>query len=208
MIKFIASFLGTNCEIVLHDTSNIENSIIAIENNHISGRQVGGSLTDLAINILNSKEYLHRDYLEPYRTKSRDGLDLHSSTYFIKDDDKELIGMICVNLNVTDLVQSASFMNAFISSAGFNSVNPFNPAPRQTEKFATSLEDLTTSMISDVISGTNIPPSRMTAEEKMHIVNTLNKKGVFLLKGAVADVAEHLETSEATIYRYLNKGQN
>ncbi|WP_238558869.1 helix-turn-helix domain-containing protein [Yersinia pestis] len=40
-------------------------------------------------------------------------------------------------------------------------------------------------------------------DEKKEIVKKLNEKGVFLLKGAVAEVAMRLETSEQTIYRYL-----
>jgi predicted transcriptional regulator YheO len=45
----------------------------------------------------------------------------------------------------------------------------------------------------------------MTPDEKIAIVRTLNDKGVFLLKGAVAVVARHLAASEATVYRYLQR---
>ena len=43
----------------------------------------------------------------------------------------------------------------------------------------------------------------MTTEEKKEIVEELNAKGVFLLKGTVAEVAQRLDVSEQTIYRYL-----
>lgn len=52
------------------------------------------------------------------------------------------------------------------------------------------------------------PPCRWTAlsqDEKIAIVEKLDGKGVFLFKGAVALVAGRLQTSEATIYRYLSK---
>jgi predicted transcriptional regulator YheO len=37
LVNFIADFLGPSYEVVLHDVRNINNSIIAIKNGHISG---------------------------------------------------------------------------------------------------------------------------------------------------------------------------
>ena len=39
MVRFIAAICGPRCEVVLHDLKDIEHSIIAIENGHISGRR-------------------------------------------------------------------------------------------------------------------------------------------------------------------------
>lgn len=39
------------------------------------------------------------------------------------------------------------------------------------------------------------------------IVKHLNDKGVFMLKGAISEVAEKLEVSEATLYRYVKHVQ-
>jgi predicted transcriptional regulator YheO len=44
----------------------------------------------------------------------------------------------------------------------------------------------------------------MTQNERIAIIQELNKDGVFLLKGAISEVAEQLKVSEVTIYRYLN----
>jgi len=35
-------------------------------------------------------------------------------------------------------------------------------------------------------------------------VDILNQKGIFMLKGAVSEVAKQLHCSEPSIYRYLN----
>lgn len=42
----------------------------------------------------------------------------------------------------------------------------------------------------------------------MEIMDILNRKGVFLLKGSVSHVAQALHSSEASIYRYLGKLNN
>ena len=41
--------------------------------------------------------------------------------------------------------------------------------------------------------------------EKITVIQTLYDKGVFLIKGAVPEVAQALFCSEATVYRYLSK---
>ena len=45
----------------------------------------------------------------------------------------------------------------------------------------------------------------MTIEEKKQVVATLQGKGAFLLKGAVGEVAQALDVSEQTVYRYLKE---
>ena len=68
-----------------------------------------------------------------------------------------------------------------------------------------TLEELTSTIINQVLDQAVIEPERMSADEKIAIVSQLHEKGVFLLKGSVIEVAERLKTSEATIYRYLKQ---
>ncbi|MEA4960599.1 helix-turn-helix domain-containing protein [Lutispora sp.] len=60
-------------------------------------------------------------------------------------------------------------------------------------------------IINRAVISSNVPPERMSPEEKMEIVKQLESQGVFLLKGSVQEVAKHLKASDATIYRYLSK---
>lgn len=50
-VKFLGSVLGPDYEVVLQDLSNINHSVIAIENGHISGRTIGSPLTLSLIHI-------------------------------------------------------------------------------------------------------------------------------------------------------------
>ena len=54
----------------------------------------------------------------------------------------------------------------------------------------------------------NIKPSRMLMEEKKEVVKAFKESGIFLIKGAVTEVAAQLEVSKQTIYRYLNELDN
>ena len=202
LVEFLAEVLGENCEVVLHDVNDFENSIIAIENGYISGRKVGDSLTDLALNILNDQEKLKNDYLTNYTGKTYNGKKLKSSTYFIKNDKKEVIGMLCVNIDVSKYIEARDLLNSFIGDD--QNIEKQDDNQDFSEKFTSSIEELIDNIIENSIDNSEVHPRRMTAEEKKEITRKLDDKGVFLLKNSVSKVAKKLHTSEATIYRYLN----
>lgn len=200
LVKFLGELLGENTEVVLHDLTNYENSIIAIENGYISGREEGDPLTDLALKFIKDKELSRKNYITNYNGKTKTGHNLRSSTYFIKNDEGKIIGMLCVNINTSDLMYAKKILNKLIY--GNKEVDEKISIP--DEKFTNSIEELVDSIISDVIKEIPVLPERMTAEEKKDIVKKLDERGVFLLKNAIPKIAEILKTSEATIYRYLN----
>ena len=211
LVEFLGSFLGDNCEVVLHGTANKEKSVLAIANSHISGRSIGAPLTDLALKFLVNGVYKNRDWMMGYTTEARNGHILHSATYFIKDADGELLGMLCLNMDTSDILAVREMINKVISSAGFEKQLDKEECASGSkeevhrETFPKSMEDLTESLIAQVVSDTNILPERMTSDEKIEVVSTLNERGVFMLKGAIKVVAKHLAVSEATAYRYLHK---
>ncbi len=45
----------------------------------------------------------------------------------------------------------------------------------------------------------------MTTDEKMRVVNTLEREGTFKIKGAVNQLALKLGVSNFTVYNYLKK---
>ena len=66
IINFIADICGPEYEVVLHDITKPEASVIAIRNGYITGREVGSPLTDLALKILKQKDYVNKDFITNY----------------------------------------------------------------------------------------------------------------------------------------------
>ncbi|WP_027181555.1 helix-turn-helix transcriptional regulator [Oleidesulfovibrio alaskensis] len=205
LVDFLGTFLGKDCEVVLHDTSRPDSSVVAIANSHISGRRVGSPITDLALQLMKAGTSERESFVIGYKSQARDGRALHSATYFIREDDGTLAGMLCLNMDNTGLLEARDLIERFIQRGRMEKPRPEPENGHSLETFAESLEDLTGSSILQVVNGAEIPPERMTPDEKIAIVRTLNDKGVFLLKGAVAVVARHLAASEATVYRYLQR---
>lgn len=198
IVDFLAEVLGSNAEIVLHDVSDIDKSIVAIRNNHISNRKVGDPGTNLALKILKDGKYSNKDYITNYKGISENGKTLKSSTYFIRDPERRIIGMLCINMDHDKLIQFRNYLNGIIDF-------PLEDNEEKTiERFSTSVEELAFESIDTAIKNFGISPERMAQDEKIQIIKELNNNGVFLLKGSVSEVASQLKVSEATIYRYLN----
>jgi predicted transcriptional regulator YheO len=209
MVHFIADIMGGNCEVVLHDVTNPDHSIIEIVNGHVSGRKVNSPITDLALKILKEESYKDRNYICNYKSNSKKNKTLRSSSYFIKDETNKIIGMICVNMDISDVINARNILDQFImidkpTNDPVESSKPIFDS-HLFENFEENIEELLLSLIKGVLAEYDIPPERMSPQEKIEVVKKLNEKGAFLLKGGVSEVAKYLDVSEATIYRYLNK---
>ena len=98
LTEFLGQALGPDYEVALHDMTDKNRSIVAIANNHISGREIGAPLTNVALKILMDKSYETQDYRLHYCGLSAEGKTLRSSTMFIKHNGK-LVGMLCINFD-------------------------------------------------------------------------------------------------------------
>ena len=202
LFKSIAAFLAQqmqDCEFVIHDLSNLEHSIVFIGNGHISGRKAGDSATDLVLRVLRDKEYLRADFTGIYKSVSNSGVIFNSSTFFIKEGDA-LLGMLCVNQDLT------TYQNVFDSvSAILGKTNLQQPEPVSVvnERLVPFVDSLPMSVIHEITHKRVSNVSHLSKEERIDIVRELDKKGIFLLKGAITEVAKTLKISDATMYRYL-----
>ena len=74
--------------------------------------------------------------------------------------------------------------------------------------FEVSVEGIVSTTIRKELDKYKVPPDRLSQQEKIEIVRCLDQQGIFLVKGAIVEVAKILLTTETSIYRYLNKLSN
>ena len=98
LTEFLGQALGPSYEVVLHDLTDKNQSIVAIANSHISGRKVGAPLTNMALRILRDRSFEHADYTLNDFGMSANGREVRSNTMYIKQDG-QLIGMLCINFD-------------------------------------------------------------------------------------------------------------
>ena len=198
LVSFLGEALGPDYEVVLHDLTSEEGTIAAIVNNNISGRTEGAPLSNMALRFIHGKVYEKQPYVAGYQGASQAKGRLRSSTMFIKDNG-QLIGMLCINFDAGKYSRIAQELLALCGA---------HTEPSSTgigvENFVSSLPDAVQNAIAEV-TGSALPPDRLTMDEKIRIVEDLQQAGIFYMKGAVSEVATQLGSSEATIYRYLSK---
>lgn len=198
---FVAAMNGPGCEVVIHDLSNLEHSIIYITKPSITHRTVGGAITDYALALLQSREYDRSNHVVNYLGRTdNDETILRSSTYFIKSNN-EVIGLFCVNIDITDLVKAESVIQRTLLVDAGNFQGNWH-----RENFTMSVDQAINEVVEMKAAG--VDSKELSLETRKEIVRELHEKGVFMLKGAIHKIAEMFGVSNQTIYRYVDEVAN
>jgi predicted transcriptional regulator YheO len=284
LVEFFGLVLGPDYEVVLHDLTLEQPCVVAIANGQISGRTIGAPLTNVAMQLIKDRVYLRENWKINYQGVSANGRILRCSTFFLKDENERLLGLLCINFDdsryreLSAKIYSLCHPDEFIrrSSSFFSSVDAAgraasgsysrsrdeaggkknsvlqegsarfgeaessaagsaapgeaeisaagNAASGKTEtsaagntaaaeafspeseyeQFYATIESAVSAALLSVMHGKNVPPSRLSRQEKLEVIRMLNQKGIFMLKGAVPIISQSLGCSQATIYRYIS----
>lgn len=197
LVDFLADYLGEDTEVVLHDLTDWHASVAAIRNGHISGRSLGAPITDYGLELVRSDDG-KTNYRANYKGTTPDGRVLRSATFFIRDGGK-LIGLLCVNTDFSKLVQMRDALDAMIRLDG--------PEKAPAENFNIDVEALVQNNIAQIL-GSGQRAAALSKRSKLALVQVLEERGIFMVKGAVWYVAQQLDVSVSTVYRYLNAVKN
>ncbi len=198
VLDCISELFGSNCEVVLHDVNNPEHSIIKINNGQVTGRQVGSPLTDLAFQMVKEADK-GMTVLGNYNPRTSDGRLLKSNAVNIRDPQGKLIGILCINFDVSQ------FINAEDTIRQFYNVSDENSMKQISERYETDIRGVIQSMIAEIIHSKAKPVHRLKKSERLEIIEILDQRGVFLTRGANFQVAESLGISQPTLYKYLEE---
>ncbi|WP_312043475.1 helix-turn-helix transcriptional regulator [Anaerotignum sp.] len=190
----VAEFLGNFCEVVIHNLENMDHSVMHIINGHLSGRQVGASISEVTLSFLNrmmAEPNLNHLY---YFAKNKRGETFKSSISAIMGDKGNIIGLLCINMYlsspISDLVH---FMTPSESTKQENISETF--VENTVELMLHALEEAKKAVYSNLaISSSN---------KNKEIVSILYQKGIFNLKDSVVTIADHLGISKNTVYMHI-----
>lgn len=207
VVEGMQHVVGGDLEIVLHDLSRPGHSVVAIANGHITGRSIGspiisGPFDDLALEKLMSEEFAEpgKSYsiVSDYRTRSRIGRELDSTSIILRDEKGEAYAAVCVNADRSRLHELDNVVRGLLQSMGGR---PQAPATPETG----NVDDLVQEIIQSGIAATEKPVAAMSRDDKMEAVRHMNNRGLFLIRSSVDLAASHLGVSRFTIYNYLDQ---
>jgi len=191
----IARQFGDFCEVVVHSLEDIEQSIVAIENGQVTGRAIGGPMTDFALSILEKFDQNPEDVYGPYYTMTESGHSLKSTTTIIKNFSGKPIGFLCMNFDTS--APFGALMESLLPSITANQT--------VSEHFPLTAKDLVDASYTEIVEGIN----RMTGVSPTHknkmVVEELYKRGIFHIKNGIDIVADKLGISRYTIYNYIRE---
>lgn len=199
-VDALALTLGRNSEVVLHDFRKPHSSIVRIANGHVTGREIGDPATDLILSHISRGKDV--DYIFGYKTKSPKGADLKSTTIFIRNGRRKIIGALCINMDLTPYQQSLTLLDEICS---IPATLIFNQNDVPSEMFESDIENLFAQMLDQCISEIGKPIVHMDKDDKIQLIRKLKFKGFFLIKGAAKKVSEEVHVALPTIYKYLEE---
>lgn len=207
LAEFLSRCYGDNVEVALHDIADLDHSAVVIYNNHVSGRKTGAPMTYYGLKIIREKLYLHQDYMLNTQNILDNGKVVRSSTFFIKNNGGELIGTLCINVDVSHYVELGNLFERLArgtdATDSAKQIEHAQTAANSKETFPTTVDDLIEGTIVEFV-GENGSINDLTPERKIELVSQLNDKGIFMFKGTVRKVSTALGVSEPTVYRYIN----
>jgi len=201
-VDFFADMFGEQCEVVLHSVDCEKKSIIAIRNNHITGRKVGDETTELGKKILlNMKQNKYTVYTQLEEKLKKN---LKISSYYIFNSKQDIIGIMCIIFDITMCIQAKNMLDAFLDTdtPGINlTVHRDMNEVLENDNF--SISQYSSDIIAEVIREIEIPVERMTNDERQAVINKLDELEIFRIKGAISETANQLKISIASMYRLL-----
>jgi predicted transcriptional regulator YheO len=189
----IVAVVGPHCEVVVHDFSDPEHSVVMIAGN-VTGRRPGAPVPDLSF----ISGELDRDTPDQLNYRARIGSHhLQSSTIWIRDADGTPIGAVCVNVDYSDLIHARELLDKLATSTQNVSALVVD------DTFAKDVDDLIDLSVTEFLRQEGVQSvEAMGYEDKLRLIQTLEERGLFRIRGAVNRVADMLDVSRASIYNY------
>ena len=195
----IAQTIGPQCEVVLHDMFTPLHSVVYIVNNRVTGRKIGDSFSLIISEVLLSKRF-ENDMLCNYSFTTADGRLIKSSTVLLRDEQGQVAGAMCVNIDTTAVTEHIRWLETMLPAPQGQ-----NAAARENNDAPHVLE-VVDEVIDKIFS--NRDGKKMTREEKLDLMRVMESRGIFLTKGAIEKVAEKMGVSKVTVYSYLDELKN
>jgi predicted transcriptional regulator YheO len=235
ILTLLERHLGPKCEVVLHDlTRDYGSTIVDIRNGHITNRKIGDSGSNLGLEVLRGAVQDGDQF--NYITYTRDNKILRSSSIYFRGDDNQVIGALCLNLDITQSLLCEEFLHQFnqfpletprrssardsVWNSAQNPTGNLSPpengensedtprAPPGKEVFVNSVRELLDYLIGEAHAQIGKAVSQMRRADKLRFIRFLDQKGAFLITRSGDAVCDFLGISKYTLYRYLEIVRN
>ena len=185
----MAGTLSANQEVVLHNLTTPEHSIIKIINGHL----LAGPEKDTGFALLLQKTNNNKPRtISDYKTVTASGKTLNSaSTIYYSEEGYPLIAF-CINVDPSPYEQIRKSLDAL------------QPSPSEAaEAVDLNLGGLIDQSIQEIIDKYSVPGKKIQKAQRLKIVAEMHTKGIFKMRGGVQQAAQALGVTRYTVYNDL-----
>lgn len=140
------------------------------------------------------QEPFREDYLANVAVRSAGGCTYRSSVAAIRDGSGQRVGAIALRFDTSRMSDAVDYLKSFLRFEMIDS-RPTHPQ---------NVEEMVDGIIEDVLKETPQPDGSKRSD-KMELVSRLEKKGIFLTRGAVEKVSDRMGIAPVTVYSYLDE---
>jgi len=203
VMQAIAAAGGPMCEVVLHnlDGADIDlgHTIMAIENGHVTRREGGGPSTSLGLDVVQNRRGDHDAF--GYRGFTSDGSELRCSSVYFRNKTGDIIAALCINVDLSGLQQARGILDALLPQNAASAAQP-------NEYIGRDLVAVMDAMITQAISAVGKPVPQMTRDDKIAVLERLDRQGATQMRKSVESIAARLGISRVTAYSYLDEARS
>lgn len=205
VVQMLGSMVGTNVEVVLHDLTTPQRSVIGITNGHVTGRSIGSSVLSgprgdmsfaAVMEELDVRGRAIHAVVQDYQTENSSGQRLKSSSVIFRDSEGEPFAALCLNADMTMFEAAHSWLERLLNT---------KPTAQPIEASEPEMDILMKEIIDDAVHKLGKAVSVMNKEEKIYAVQVMMRRGLFIVKGGVARAAAALGVTRHSIYNYIDE---
>ncbi|MCL2471142.1 MAG: PAS domain-containing protein [Propionibacteriaceae bacterium] len=198
LVSPLARMLPGDCEVVLHDLTQLPNSIVALEGS-LTGRSVGGPATDMLLQSAAHNQFVTR---QGYLGRGLDGQELRCSTIIIRTTSGTAMAALCINCDTRVWHLMSALVATMLPS---QEPDPGLGDDTASEHFVGDVDDLAEDLLLRAITAVDVPVELMHKRHKMAVVAELKSSGFFILRESAERAAHALGVTRFTIYNYLKE---
>ena len=186
----VAKLLHPHAEVVVHDIRT--NRISAIFNG-FSRRQVGDESLIEDVESLKNGPDIHG----PFPKRTFDGRRLKYVTSLLRDDCGDVIGLMCISLDVSVFEALEGTVRDFLGNVG--------DSAGLDQMFDDDWQQRIDNFVRQYLFRKNLSLKNLHRKERVELVGALHEAGAFRAKDAATYVARVLDVSRATVYSDLGE---
>lgn len=194
VVAMLGATLGRSYDVALHDVSGEESFIVVCEHGDVAGREEGAPISDFGRQLMDREREGAMAFLANYASEAPDGRPLRSSVALIRDEAGCLIGLFCVNYDMTQATVLRD-MAEFLTT-----VTPLGYGGAEKERFPSLHGDRLGELLSEARRVQGKPLRFLSRPERLELVRWLDGKGFFKLKEAVPRLVKETGKSRYTLY--------